>query len=127
MLSFALLTGRPQPATRIMCGDSQRRKEEVPVMRTLTILTFAAFIAVPTFVAAQSMTAQQYHKEKGPCACPEDKDQAGNKCGRRSAFCESDGIEIENCYVKEDVERQKKKCWFVYDPIRRPAPPLLRH
>jgi hypothetical protein len=43
-------------------------------MRTLTILTFAAFIAVPTFVAAQSMTAQQYHKEKGPCACPEDKD-----------------------------------------------------
>ena len=35
-------------------------------MRTLTILTFAAFIAVPTFVAAQSMTAQQYHREKGP-------------------------------------------------------------
>jgi hypothetical protein len=92
-------------------------------MRTLTILTFAAFIAVPTFVAAQSMTAQQYHKEKGPCACPEDKDQAGNKCGRRSAFCESDGVEIENCYLK-DVERQKKKeCWFVYDPIRPPAPP----
>jgi hypothetical protein len=58
-------------------------------MRTLTILTFAAFISVPTFVAAQSMTAQQYHKEKGPCACPEDKDKAGNKCGRRSAFCES--------------------------------------
>jgi bifunctional non-homologous end joining protein LigD len=32
-------------------------------MRTLTILTFAAFIAIPTFVAAQSMTAQQHHKE----------------------------------------------------------------
>jgi hypothetical protein len=99
-----------------------KNQEEVPVMRTLTILTFAAFIAVPTFVAAQSMTTQQYHKEKGPCACPEDKDKAGNKCGRRSAFCESDGIEIENCYVK-DVERQKKKeCWFVYDPIRPPPP-----
>ena len=52
-------------------------------MRTLTILAFAAIIAVPTFVAAQSMTAQQYHKEKGSCACPEDKDNAGNKCGRR--------------------------------------------
>jgi hypothetical protein len=50
-------------------------------MRTLTILSFAAFIAVPTFVAAQSMTAQQYHKEKGPCACPEDKDNAGNAEG----------------------------------------------
>ena len=46
-------------------------------MRTLTILTFAAFIAVPTFVAVQSMTAQQYHKEKGPCAC----------LGRRSTSC----------------------------------------
>jgi len=39
----------------------------VPVMRMLTILAFAAFIAAPTFVEAQSMTAQQYHKEKGPC------------------------------------------------------------
>jgi hypothetical protein len=105
------------------CGDSQRRKEEVPVMRTLTILTFAAFIAVPTFVAAQSITAQQYDKEKGPCACPEDKDKAGNKCGRRSAFCESEGTEIENCYLK-DVERQKKKeCWFVYDPAKPPPAP----
>jgi hypothetical protein len=92
-------------------------------MRTLTIITFAAFIAVPTFVAAQSMTAQQYHKEKGSCACPEDKDNAGNKCGRRSAFCESDGIEIENCYLK-DVERQKKKeCWFIYDPGFAPPAP----
>ena len=92
-------------------------------MRTRTILTFAAFIAVPTFVAAQSMTAQQYHKEKGPRACPEDKDQAGNKCGRKSAFCESNGAEIENCYLK-DVESQKKReCWFVYDPaIPGPAP-----
>jgi hypothetical protein len=78
------------------------------VMRTLTILTFTAFIAVPTFVAAQSMTAQQYHKEKGPCACPEDRDNAGNKCGRRSAFCESNGIEIENCYLK-DVDAPKAK------------------
>ena len=48
------------------CGDSHRPKEKVPVVRTLTILSFAAFIAVPTFVAAQSMTAQQYHREKGP-------------------------------------------------------------
>jgi hypothetical protein len=101
----------------------QRPKEEVSVMRTLTFLTVAAFIAVPTFVAAQSMTAEQYHKEKGPCACPEDEDKAGNKCGRRSAFCESDGVEIENCYLKDVVREKKKECWFVYDPIRPPAPP----
>ena len=94
-------------------------KDEVPVMRRLTILTFVALIANPTFVAAQSMAAQQYHKEKGPCACPDDKDMAGNKCGRRSAFCESDGVEITDCYLS-DVESQKKKeCWFVYDPVQR--------
>jgi hypothetical protein len=63
-------------------------------MRTLTILTFAAFIAVPTFVAAQSMTAQQYHKEKGPCACPEDKDKAGNKCGRPSVRATASKLRI---------------------------------
>lgn len=91
-------------------------------MRTLTILTFAAFVAVPTSVAAQSMTAQQYHREKGPCACPEDKDTAGNKCGRRSAFCESDSIEIQNCYLKDAERRKQAECSFVYDPVR--PPPL---
>jgi hypothetical protein len=89
-------------------------------MRTLAILTFAAFTAVPRFVAAQPMTAQQYHQEKGPCACPEDKDKAGNKCGRRSAFCESD-IEIENCYLKHVGRQKQKECSFVYDP-RQPLP-----
>ena len=87
-------------------------------MRTLTLLTFTASISVPTLVAAQSMTAQQYHEEKGPCACPQDMDKAGRKCGRRSAFCGSEGIEIENCYLK-DVELQKKKeCWFIFDPTK---------
>ncbi|MGY4161451.1 hypothetical protein ACVINW_007293 [Bradyrhizobium sp. USDA 4461] len=93
-------------------------KEEVPVMRTLIVLAFAAFVAVPTLVAAQPMTAQQYHKEKGPCACPEDKDMAGNTCGRRSAFCESDGIDIQNCYLKDAERRKQTECSFVYDPIR---------
>jgi hypothetical protein len=87
----------------------------------LTILAFAAFIAAPTFVATQSMTAQQYHKEKSLCACPEDKDKAGNKCGRRSAFCESDGIEIRNCYLKDAERRKKKECWFSLRSGRPPA------
>jgi len=76
-------------------------------MRTLPVLAFAALIAVPTLVAAQSMTSQQYHKEKGPCACPDDKDKGGSRCGKRSAFCQSDGVEIKNCYLK-DVEKRKK-------------------
>ena len=92
-------------------------------MRMLTILAFAAFIGAPTCVAAQFMTAEQYHKEKGPCACPEDTDKAGNKCGRRSAFCESDVIKIRNCYLKDADRGKRKECWFVYDPaIPPPAP-----
>ena len=47
-------------------------------MRPLTIaLTIAALLAGPTFVVAETMTSQQYHKDQGPCACPDDKDKAG--------------------------------------------------
>jgi hypothetical protein len=74
-------------------------------MRTLAIA--AALLAGISLAAAQSMTSQQYHKEKGPCACPDDKDKAGHKCGKRSAFCQAGGVEIKNCYLK-DVEKRKK-------------------
>jgi hypothetical protein len=74
-------------------------------MRTLAVA--AALLAGISLAAAQSMTAQQYHKEKGPCACPHDKNKAGKRCGKRSAFCRSSGVEISNCYLK-DVEKRKK-------------------
>jgi hypothetical protein len=74
-------------------------------MRTLAIA--AALLAGISLVAAQTKTSQQYHKEKGPCACPDDKDKAGKRCGKRSAFCQSGGAEISNCYLK-DVEKRKK-------------------
>jgi hypothetical protein len=77
-------------------------------MRTLVIT--AALLAGISLAAAQSMTAQQYHKEKGPCACPDDKDKAGNRCGKRSAFCESGGIRIKNCYLKDVRKRKKEAC-----------------
>ncbi|TWC05751.1 hypothetical protein FBZ93_10264 [Bradyrhizobium macuxiense] len=48
---------------------------------------------------------------------------AGNKCGRRSAFCESDSIEIENCYLKDAEHQKQTACSFVYDPIRSPPAP----
>jgi len=74
-------------------------------MRTLAIA--AALLAGISLAAAQSMTSQQYHKETGPCACPDDKDKAGHKCGKRSAFCQAGGVEIKNCCLK-DVEKRKK-------------------
>jgi hypothetical protein len=53
------------------------------------------------------MTPQQYHKDKGPCACPDDKDKAGHKCGKRSAFCQAGGAEV-TCYRAGDVAKRKK-------------------
>jgi hypothetical protein len=89
-------------------------------MPKLPIAAIAAMIAVPTLVAAQSMTAQQYHQEIGPCACPDDKDKAGNRCGARSAFChnavcqfalcQNSGVEIKNCYLKDVEKRKKDSC-----------------
>ena len=75
-------------------------------MRTLAIA--AALLAGTSLAVAQTMTAQQYHKESGPCACPNDKDKVGRRCGKRSEFCKSGGIQISNCYTK-DVEKRKKR------------------
>jgi hypothetical protein len=82
-------------------------------MRTLAIA--AALLAGISLAAAQSMTSQQYHNEKGPCACPDDKDKAGIRCGRRSAFCESGGIAIKNCHLKDVARRKSKECRLHWD------------
>jgi hypothetical protein len=82
-------------------------------MRTLVIA--AALLTGISVAAAKFMTVQQYHKEKGPCACPDDKDEAGHRCGRRSAFCEKADIEIKNCYAKDVERRKKKECLLHWD------------
>jgi hypothetical protein len=79
-------------------------------MRNLTFafFTVAALCAGYSVASAQSMTPQQYHKEKGPCACPDDTDKAGKKCGKRSAFCRSGGADVKGCF-RVDVERRTKE------------------
>jgi hypothetical protein len=78
-------------------------------MRTLALAAIvAAVLAAPA--AAQPMTPQQYHKEKGPCACPDDKDKAGKQCGKRSAFCRSGGAEITGCFRVDVARRTKEAC-----------------
>ena len=74
----------------------------------VALLMTGALIASHSLASAQSMTPQQYHKDKGPCACPDDKDKAGHKCGKSSAFCQKGGIEIKGCY-KVDVEKRTKE------------------
>jgi len=77
-------------------------------MRTaFALLTATALIAGVSFASAQSMTPQQYHKDKGPCACPDDKDKAGHKCGKRSAFCQEGGAEV-TCFRAGDIAARKK-------------------
>jgi hypothetical protein len=77
----------------------------------MTALTVAALlVAGHSFAAAQQMTPQQYHKEKGPCACPDDKDKAGKHCGKRSAFCRSGGAEVKGCFLVDVARRTKEAC-----------------
>jgi hypothetical protein len=75
----------------------------------ITLLTTSALIASYSLAAAQSMTPAQYHKEKGPCACPGDKDKAGKKCGKRSAYCQSGGVEVR-CFLVNVESRKKAAC-----------------
>ena len=73
--------------------------------RTLAIVAAASIFAA---AAHAQMTPAQYHKQVGPCACPNDKDKAGRKCGKRSAYCRAGGAEVKGCYLV-DVERRKKE------------------
>lgn len=78
-------------------------------MRKIVIaaLISSAMIASYSLASAQTMTPQQYHKEKGPCACPDDKDKVGHKCGKRSAFCQPGGADVQ-CYRAGDIAKRKK-------------------
>jgi hypothetical protein len=75
----------------------------------LTVLMLGGIVAATPLASAQ-MTPQQYHKDKGPCACPDDQDKAGNKCGKRSAFCRSGGAEVKGCYRVDVEKRTKEAC-----------------
>ena len=80
-------------------------------MRILTLAALTVAILATSYSLApaqQAMTPQQYHKEKGPCACPNDKDKAGKACGKRSAFCQSGGTAVKGCF-RVDVERRTKE------------------
>lgn len=77
-------------------------------MRILAII--AALLAGLSLAAAQPMTAQQYHREKGPCACPDDRDSAGHRCGKRSALCRAGGAEITNCFLRDATRRKREAC-----------------
>lgn len=70
-------------------------------------LMICGLIASYSLASAQTMTPQQYHKEKGPCACPDDKDKAGHKCGKRSAFCQPSGVDVQ-CFRAGDIAKRKK-------------------
>ena len=77
---------------------------------TLAILVSALLLTGVVSASAQTMTPQQYHKEKGPCACPNDKDRAGRTCGKRSAFCQKGGVEVTGCYRVDVARRTREAC-----------------
>lgn len=75
----------------------------------VTALVISALTVGHSLASAQSMTPQQYHKEKGPCACPDDKDKAGKRCGKRSAFCQAGGAEVR-CFLVNVESRKRAAC-----------------
>jgi hypothetical protein len=77
-------------------------------MRVIALTTLIAAALLASFsLASAQMTPAQYHKDKGPCACPGDKDKAGHMCGKRSAFCKSGAAEVK-CFLAGDIEKRKK-------------------
>jgi hypothetical protein len=81
----------------------------------------SALIAGVSSVTAEAMTPQQYHKEKGPFACPDDKDKAGHKCGKRSAICQPGGAEVE-CFRAGDIGLTTAARWRGWVPQQRRPP-----
>jgi len=75
--------------------------------RTKEILTDAAIIAA---LIAASVAAYRAGGP-GPCACPEDTDRAGHRCGRRSAHDKPGGWDVA-CYpsdiTKEAIEAYRE-------------------
>ena len=64
--------------------------------KTKEVLTDAAIVAA---IIAASI-AYYRANAKGPCACPEDTDRAGHRCGRRSAHDRAGGFVVQ-CYVSD--------------------------
>jgi len=82
------------------------------IMHTIAVVAFTVATLLGNFspASAETMTPQQYHKAKGPCACPNDKDSAGKKCGKRSALCQKGGADIKGCYRVDVEKRTKEAC-----------------
>jgi hypothetical protein len=78
------------------------------ILVAATLATSALFLSY-SLAAAQKVTPQQYHKEEGKCACPDDKDSAGKRCGKRSAFCRQGGF-TEACYRVNVEKRRREAC-----------------
>lgn len=73
--------------------------------KTKEILTDAAVVAA---IIAASIAFYRANA-KGPCACPDDTDRAGHRCGRRSARDKPGGFVVQ-CYPS-DVTKEMIETW----------------
>lgn len=96
------------PATKaqpVALPDAQ--PEEPAPSKTKKVLSQAAVVAA---IIAASIA---YYKmdSGGPCACPNDVDRGGRKCGKRSAHSRSGGYDV-TCYPS-DVTPEMISSWRV--------------
>jgi hypothetical protein len=79
--------------------------------RTKEVLTDAAIIAALIAASIAASIAAYRAGGPGPCACPEDTDRAGHRCGRRSAHDKPGGWDVA-CYpsdiTKEAIDAYRK-------------------
>ncbi len=52
------------------------------------------------------ITAEEYHRLIGPCACPDDLTKINHRCGRQSAYCRCGGWE-PICFTGDDTGQRE--------------------
>ncbi len=99
----------PSPTTKaqpVALPDAKAAPEQdKPPSKTKKVLAQAAVIAA--IIAAS--VAFYKADSGGPCACPNDVDRAGRKCGKRSAHSRSGGYDV-TCYPS-DVTPEMISSW----------------
>lgn len=92
-------------ATTVALPDAKQAPTEEQPSKTKKALSQAAIVAA---IIAASIA---FYKSDsgGPCACPEDVDRGGRRCGKRSAYSRSGGYDV-TCYA-QDVTPEMISSW----------------
>jgi hypothetical protein len=62
----------------------------------------------------QQLTPEEYREKFGPCACPDDQDIRGRRCGKRSGYCRNKAAEPicfpHDVTMRQIRQRNRREC-----------------